>query len=190
MNHGPPSIPKAAATETSVTYRFESFDTLMLQGRHSFLPKNDMLQELHLETFCKITAVVDRVIGTKNYSRERNPQFVLTARSSGSFPLLERIFGSGTASPGELVHKIINNQMQSIKLLVDVSTALRALVGAAVFEWVLQPSKSSPSGLSSPSETAEQNKKYEARFIESFYFQKREYSSILEQLLSEGKAVW
>ncbi|KAL8908790.1 MAG: hypothetical protein Q9171_005311 [Xanthocarpia ochracea] len=186
MDHGPPSTPEAAAPEKLVTYRFESFNTLMSQGRHSFLPKDDMLQELHLGTFCKITAVVDKVIGTANYSRERNPQFVSTARSSGSFPLLERIFGSGKSSPGELVQKIVNNQMQSINLLVDVSTALRALVGAAVFEWVLQPSKSPSSGLSTPSQTADQNKKHDASFIESFYFQKREYSSTLEQLLSEG----
>ncbi|KAL8918889.1 MAG: hypothetical protein Q9172_005227 [Xanthocarpia lactea] len=186
MDHGPPSTPQAAAPETLVTYRFESFNTLMSQGRHSFLPKDDMLQELHLETFCKITAVVDKVIGRTKYSGERNPQFVSTARSSGSFPLLERIFGSGTSSPGELVQKIVNNQMRSINLLVNVGTALRALVGAAVFEWVLQPSKSPSSGLSSPSQTAEQNKKHEASFIESFYFQKREYSSTLEQLLSEG----
>ncbi|KAL8856504.1 MAG: hypothetical protein Q9178_006903 [Gyalolechia marmorata] len=186
IDHGPPSTPEAAAPETLVTYRFESFNILMSQGRHSFLPKDDMLQELHLETFCKITAVVDKVIGTTNYSRERNPQFVSTARSSGSFPLLERIFGFRTSSPGELVQKIVNNQMQSISLLVDVSTALRALVGAAVFEWILQPSKSPSSGLSSPPQTAEQNKKHEASFIESFYFQKREYSSTLEHLLSEG----
>ena len=122
-------------------------------------------------------------MGVTQYSRGGQPQFLLTAHSPQSFPLLKRVFGTRPMSPQELIHQIVAKQMQSIESPIGIATALQALIGAAVFEWVFQASQlSSPGSAQDTAPTGIDP----TGLVAPLFFQKHEYCSTLGKLLSDG----
>ena len=173
----------AAVPNTFGSNPIQSLESLISEDHDSFLPNNGLLDKLHEETLLKISAVVSKIIGVTQYSRGGQPQFLLTAHSSQSFLLLKRICGTRPMSPQELVHQIVAKQMQSMESPIGIATALQALIGAAVFEWVFQASQSSSPG--SAQDTA-QTGIDPTGLVAPLFFQKHEYCSTLEKLLSDG----
>lgn len=183
---------QAATAETIHTHRLQSLNTLMLEDRASYLPNDEVLKQFHHETFSNISAIVDNIAGPTQSNGGRHPQFLHTIHSPQSFPLVERIFGPGITSPQGLLQKIVADQLQSIDSPIEVGTALRALFGAAVFEWVLQPGQSPsstvPASIQAPVKT-DQIGDHGSSLIGPLLFEKREYGGTLEKLLSEGKPI-
>lgn len=187
IDHRSLDATQAAAPKTFGTHRVESLDALMPEDHRLFLPNDEMLDKFHNETVFKISAVVNKIMGATQNSRGGQPRFLLTVHSSQSFPLLECMFGTRPMSPEGLIHQIVAKQMQSMKSPIGVGTALRALIGAAVFEWVFQASQSSSPVVPASAQDAALNGIEHTSVVAPLYFQKREYSSTLEKLLSDGK---
>ncbi|KAL9627116.1 MAG: hypothetical protein Q9204_006801 [Flavoplaca sp. TL-2023a] len=116
----------------------QRLDDLMSEDRATFLPKDEVLKKLHGETISNIYAVVDKIMKITHSAGGRHPQFLLTVHCPQSFPLVEHIFGAGMTSAEELLKRIVTIQFQSIQSPIDIGTALRALIEAAFYEWVLQ----------------------------------------------------
>ncbi|CAO1599254.1 hypothetical protein XANCAGTX0491_002990 [Xanthoria calcicola] len=161
----------------------QSLESLISEDDDSFLPNNGLLNKLHGETLLKISTAVNKIMEVTQYSRGGQPQFLLTAHSSQSFPLLKRIFGTRPVSPQELIHQIVAKQMQSMKSPIGIGMALQALIGAGVFEWVFQASQTSLLGSARDATTTRLDP---TSLVAPLYFQQNEYSSTLEKLLSDA----
>lgn len=174
----------AAVPNTFGSNPIQSLESLISEGGDSFLPNNTLLNKLHGETLLKISTAVNRIMEVTQYSRGGQPQFLLTAHSSQSFALLKRIFGTRPMSPQELIHQIVAKQMQSMESPIGISIAMQAFIGAAVFEWVFQASQFSSPGAAWDTTPTRLDP---TSLVAPLYFQKNEYSSTLEKLLSDGE---
>ena len=114
----------AAVPNTFGSNPVQSLESLISEGDDSFLPNNTLLNKRHGETLLKISTAVNRIMEVTQYSRGGQPQFLLTAHSSQSFPLLKRIFGTRPMSPQELIHQIVAKQMQSMESPIGISIAM------------------------------------------------------------------
>ncbi|KAL8768757.1 MAG: hypothetical protein Q9209_005045, partial [Squamulea sp. 1 TL-2023] len=181
MDHSAPGAINTFARRSTIARRFEKLDAIMLEGRDSFLPSNEPLAKIHDEILSKTRAVVDTIEDVVPARQNRHLQLLQAGHSLQSFQLLRRIYGDGTSTPEDLIAKIVVGQLQSIQFPIGVGVTLRALVAAAVFEWVFQASAPSPTD---PRPAHTSNKQIEG-FLKSLSFGEREYSKVLEDTLSE-----
>ena len=159
----------------------------MFEDRASLLPKEEVLKELHGETITNISAVVDKIMKVTHSAGGRHPQCLVTVHWPQSFPLVEHIFGAGMTSAEELLKRLSRSSYNPFSLLSTLETALRALIGAAVYEWVLQPGQLASSTLVASVEAThklDQIGELGCSLVKSLLFAKRGYGATLEKLLS------
>ncbi|KAL8670509.1 MAG: hypothetical protein Q9168_004961 [Polycauliona sp. 1 TL-2023] len=123
--------PTLASPEGMVLDRiFGNIETLMGEDPKSYLPKDTELRSLREDISSKIDSSVTTWLATSNTGR---PQFLEAVRNPASFQLLRRIYSTGNKE--ELMFKIAR---MSFQYPIDTGKVLRAMMGAAVFEWVFE----------------------------------------------------
>ena len=123
--------PTLASPEGMVLDRiFGNIETLMGEDPKSYLPKDTELRSLREDISSKIDSSVTTWLATSNTGR---PQFLEAVRNPASFQLLRRIYSTGNKE--EMMFKIAR---MSFEYPIDTGKVLRAMMGAAVFEWVFE----------------------------------------------------
>lgn len=77
----------AATRRTSDIDRFQNLNTLMSEGRNSFLQEDNVLMKLHHRTVSGIAAVINKVMGAAQNGSGPHPHFKTEQAPQGSLIL-------------------------------------------------------------------------------------------------------
>lgn len=114
---------------------------VLLSEPKKALPEVEDLKQLCDKTIAHISSAVERLLSANVDSLDSNhppPVFFKAVRSQGSFILLQRVFGAAVGAT-ELGVKISQAQYESFQSPFGTEDVLRAVIGAAVHEWVFEP---------------------------------------------------